>query len=187
MPKYMLLLRDDREMFGKLGPEEMQKTIEKYFAWRNKPVVVDGAGLIENPRRCVFVVVSDFFEGGDSYRLVRTVRALVEQGTTVLRLAALDEQADPFVAQLELFQGIKGSLAGLGPAYAVLLAVPLTEVTSEGSGDLGIVVDREQDRRRHRRHCDTSPGDAAREIQSERAFASTPSLGEAAAGTSRHR
>jgi hypothetical protein len=51
MPKYMLLLRDDRELFGKLGPEEMQKTIEKYFAWRNKPFVVDGAGLIEKTGR----------------------------------------------------------------------------------------------------------------------------------------
>jgi hypothetical protein len=51
MPKYMLLLRDDRELFGKLGPEEMQKTIEKYFAWRNKPFVVDGAGLMEKTGR----------------------------------------------------------------------------------------------------------------------------------------
>jgi hypothetical protein len=51
MPKYMLLLRDDRELFGKLGPEEMQKTIEKYYAWRNKPFVVDGAGLMEKTGR----------------------------------------------------------------------------------------------------------------------------------------
>jgi hypothetical protein len=51
MPKYMLLLRDDRELFGKLGPEEMQMTIEKYFAWRNKPFVVDGAGLMEKTGR----------------------------------------------------------------------------------------------------------------------------------------
>ena len=51
MPKYMLLLRDNRELFGKLGPEEMQKTIEKYFAWRNKPFVVDGAGLMEKTGR----------------------------------------------------------------------------------------------------------------------------------------
>lgn len=54
-----------------------------------------GASLIENPRRCVFVVISDFYEGGDPYRLVRGVRALVEQGTTVLGLAALDEEANP--------------------------------------------------------------------------------------------
>ncbi|MDX2605090.1 VWA domain-containing protein [Streptomyces caniscabiei] len=54
-----------------------------------------GASLVENPRRCVFVVISDFYEGGDPYRLVRGVRALVEQGATVLGLAALDEEANP--------------------------------------------------------------------------------------------
>ena len=51
MPQFMLLLRDDRELFGKLGPEEMQKTVEKYFAWRNKPFVVGGAGLMEKTGR----------------------------------------------------------------------------------------------------------------------------------------
>jgi Mg-chelatase subunit ChlD len=54
-----------------------------------------GAGLVENPRRAVVAVVSDFYEGGDPYRLVRTVRELAEQGSTVLCLAALDEEADP--------------------------------------------------------------------------------------------
>ncbi|MGW4891530.1 VWA domain-containing protein [Kitasatospora sp. NPDC004240] len=54
-----------------------------------------GAGLIENPRRTVFAVISDFYEGGDPYRLVRSVRRLVEQGTVVLGLAALDEEANP--------------------------------------------------------------------------------------------
>ncbi|MEU4684219.1 VWA domain-containing protein [Streptomyces xinghaiensis] len=54
-----------------------------------------GAGLIDNPRRCVFAVISDFYEGGDPYRLVHTVRQLVQQGTTVLGLAALDEEANP--------------------------------------------------------------------------------------------
>ncbi|MFF9036144.1 VWA domain-containing protein [Streptomyces sp. NPDC014892] len=54
-----------------------------------------GASLVENPRRCVFVVISDFYEGGDPYRLVRGVRALVEQGAIVLGLAALDEEANP--------------------------------------------------------------------------------------------
>ncbi|NUS15553.1 MAG: VWA domain-containing protein [Streptomyces sp.] len=57
--------------------------------------VAYGAGLVENPRRAVVAVVSDFYEGGDPYRLVRTVRELAEQGSTVLCLAALDEQADP--------------------------------------------------------------------------------------------
>jgi len=54
-----------------------------------------GAGLIENPRRAILAVVTDFYEGGDPYRLVRTVKQMVEQGTHVLGLAALDEEANP--------------------------------------------------------------------------------------------
>ncbi|MEV8532388.1 VWA domain-containing protein [Streptomyces sp. NPDC051211] len=53
------------------------------------------AGLVDSPRRAIVALVTDFFEGGDPYRLVRTVRGLVEQGTTVLGLAALDEDAVP--------------------------------------------------------------------------------------------
>jgi len=41
------------------------------------------------------VLITDLFEGGDPFQLVRTARGLVEQGSHVLVLAALDEQADP--------------------------------------------------------------------------------------------
>jgi Mg-chelatase subunit ChlD len=54
-----------------------------------------GASLIENPRRSILVLITDFYEGGDEYRLVRTVARLAEQGTQVLGLAALDEEANP--------------------------------------------------------------------------------------------
>ena len=54
-----------------------------------------GAQLIDNPRRSIVVLISDFFEGGDDYLLVRTVGELAAQGTHVLALAALDEQANP--------------------------------------------------------------------------------------------
>lgn len=57
--------------------------------------VAYAAGLVEAPRRTILAVVSDFYEGGDAYRLVRTVRGLAEQGTQVLCLAALDEEANP--------------------------------------------------------------------------------------------
>jgi Mg-chelatase subunit ChlD len=53
------------------------------------------AQLIEQPRRAIVAVVTDFYEGGDPARLVRTVKGLVEQGTHVLGLAALDEDANP--------------------------------------------------------------------------------------------
>lgn len=53
------------------------------------------ADLIEVPRRAIVVVISDFFEGMSEYVLLEHVRALVAQGTKVLGLAALDENADP--------------------------------------------------------------------------------------------
>lgn len=51
--------------------------------------------LIEVPRRAIVVCISDFYEGGNSYQLVREVAALNAQGTRFLGLAALDEQANP--------------------------------------------------------------------------------------------
>ena len=38
MSQFMLLLYDDPSGWGKLSPEEMQKAIEKYMAWRQKSV-----------------------------------------------------------------------------------------------------------------------------------------------------
>lgn len=52
-------------------------------------------GLITNPARSVVVLVSDFYEGGSEYELVRRVKALVAAGSKVLGLAALDSGAQP--------------------------------------------------------------------------------------------
>jgi Mg-chelatase subunit ChlD len=57
--------------------------------------VLYGAGLIEQPRRAIVALITDFFEGGSPAVLIRSVRELVEQGTVVLGLAALDEAANP--------------------------------------------------------------------------------------------
>jgi Mg-chelatase subunit ChlD len=57
--------------------------------------VAYGAELLEAPRRSIVVLITDFYEGGDPSRLVARVKALCAQGTTVLGLAALDEQANP--------------------------------------------------------------------------------------------
>lgn len=54
-----------------------------------------GAGLIENPQRTIFVLISDLFEGGDQRNFTGQLRALVEQGSKVFALAALDENAEP--------------------------------------------------------------------------------------------
>ena len=37
MPQYMLLLYDDPSGWQHLSPEEMQKALEKYMAWGQKP------------------------------------------------------------------------------------------------------------------------------------------------------
>jgi Mg-chelatase subunit ChlD len=52
-------------------------------------------GLVENPRRTIVVLITDFFEGASQAVLVSRVKALCDQGTTVLGLAALDEEANP--------------------------------------------------------------------------------------------
>ena len=57
--------------------------------------VAYAATLIEQPRRTILAVITDFYEGGDPSWLVRTVKGLAEQGTHVLGLAALDEEANP--------------------------------------------------------------------------------------------
>jgi len=57
--------------------------------------VAYGASLVENPRRTLFVVISDFFEGASQNVLVSRIKALCDQGATVLGLLALDEQANP--------------------------------------------------------------------------------------------
>ncbi len=53
------------------------------------------AGLVENPRRTIVALITDFYEGGNQSHLVRSVGQLVEQGARVLGLAALDEEANP--------------------------------------------------------------------------------------------
>ena len=52
-------------------------------------------GLIENPRRAIVVLITDFYEGGPSDRLLQITRQICESGATLLGLAALDSRAEP--------------------------------------------------------------------------------------------
>ena len=52
-------------------------------------------GIVESPRRTIVVLITDFFEGASGSILVSRVKALCDQGCTVLGLAALDDQANP--------------------------------------------------------------------------------------------
>jgi hypothetical protein len=45
MAQFMLLLYDNPANWRNLGPEEMQKAIEKYMAWTQKPFNVDSKRL----------------------------------------------------------------------------------------------------------------------------------------------
>ncbi|MGW1548921.1 VWA domain-containing protein [Streptomyces sp. NPDC002346] len=88
-----------------------------------------GAGLVENPRRTIVALITDFYEGGDSYRLVRTVRGLVEQGSTVLGLAALDEDANP-----DYDRELAGRLAEAGAHIGAMTPGRLAEFVAERLG-----------------------------------------------------
>lgn len=48
MANFMLLLYDDQKTFTRLSPEEMQKAMEKYMAWRKAPFTVDGKRLADD-------------------------------------------------------------------------------------------------------------------------------------------
>ncbi|XVQ08385.1 VWA domain-containing protein [Spirillospora sp. CA-255316] len=88
-----------------------------------------GAGLIENPRRAIVAVITDFYEGGDPYRLIRTVRQMVEQGSHVLGLAALDEDANPAYDR-DLAQ----RLADVGAQVGAMTPGQLAEFVAERMG-----------------------------------------------------
>ncbi|MFF2551465.1 VWA domain-containing protein [Nocardia sp. NPDC058058] len=57
--------------------------------------VAYAAQLVEQPRRTIIALISDFYEGGDPGALIRGSAALVAEGVIMLGLAALDEQSDP--------------------------------------------------------------------------------------------
>jgi hypothetical protein len=53
------------------------------------------AGLIDNPRKTIVVLITDFYEGGPAERFLGVCKALLEGGTTLLGLAALDQACRP--------------------------------------------------------------------------------------------
>lgn len=53
------------------------------------------ASLVDNPRRTIVVLITDFCEGAPVQRLFSVARGLIESGVTLLGLAALDERAEP--------------------------------------------------------------------------------------------
>jgi Mg-chelatase subunit ChlD len=85
-----------------------------------------GAGLVDNPRRAIVAIISDFYEGGNPERLVRTVKGLCEQGTHVLCLAALDEEANP-----DYDRALAKRLANAGAHVGAMTPGQLAEFVAE--------------------------------------------------------
>ncbi|HET9170690.1 MAG TPA: VWA domain-containing protein [Actinospica sp.] len=85
--------------------------------------------LVDNPRRSIVAVISDFYEGGDHVRLVEEVRSLVQQGTTVLGLAALDEEAFPAYDR-----AMAQRLANVGAHVGAMTPGELAEFVAERLG-----------------------------------------------------
>jgi hypothetical protein len=53
MAQFMLLLYDNPSEWQNISPEEMQKAIEKYIEWAQKPFTVDSKRLAEDAGRVI--------------------------------------------------------------------------------------------------------------------------------------
>lgn len=51
--------------------------------------------LVDNPRRTIVVLITDFYEGAPLHNLFNVTKSLCDSGVTLLGLAALDGQANP--------------------------------------------------------------------------------------------
>jgi Mg-chelatase subunit ChlD len=80
------------------------------------------ASLVDNPRRTIVVLITDFFEGAPVHRLFSVTKQLIESGVTLLGLAALDEQAKPTYDR-----NIAAKLVALGAHVAAMTPGELAE------------------------------------------------------------
>lgn len=80
------------------------------------------AGLVENPRRTIVVLISDFYEGAPEQRLLNNAKQLLESGVTLLGLAALDERADP-----NYDRALAGKLVAMGAHVGAMTPGELAE------------------------------------------------------------
>lgn len=53
MAQFMLLLYHDPSNSSQIGPEEMQKALEKYMAWTKKPFMTGSQRLAGDPGRVI--------------------------------------------------------------------------------------------------------------------------------------
>jgi Mg-chelatase subunit ChlD len=80
------------------------------------------AGLVDNPRRSIVILITDFYEGAPVERLLSTAKQLLESGVTLLGLAALDERAEP-----NYDRALAGRLVAMGAHVAAMTPGELAE------------------------------------------------------------
>lgn len=83
-------------------------------------------GLIENPRRAIVVLITDFYEGAPLGNLLAACKRLTEQGTHLLGLAALDSEANPCYDE-----STAGKIAALGAHVGAMTPGELAEWVAE--------------------------------------------------------
>lgn len=73
--------------------------------------------LIDNPRKAIVILVTDFYEGGPPSVLLAACQRLIQQGTLLLGLAALDSEAQPNYdrAMAEQIVALGGHVAAMTP------------------------------------------------------------------------
>lgn len=103
-------------------PVEVMMSVQLGGGTNIGQAVAHAETLIERPGRSIFVLVSDFCEGGSPNVLVSNVRRLGEAGVTLLGLAALDEKAKPAYDRQ-----IAERLAGVGMEIGALTPKRLAE------------------------------------------------------------
>jgi Mg-chelatase subunit ChlD len=83
-------------------------------------------GLIDNPRRAIVVLVTDFYEGAPVGLLFAACKRLVEQGTLLLGLASLDSDANP-----RYDHGTAAQIAALGAHVGAMTPGELAQWVAE--------------------------------------------------------
>jgi len=82
--------------------------------------------LIDNPRRAIVVLITDFCEGAPVHILFGACKRLIEQGTLLLGLAALDADANP-----NYDHATAGAIANLGAHVGAMTPGELAEWVAE--------------------------------------------------------
>ena len=72
------------------------------------------ATKVNNPRRTMVVLISDFYEGGSAKQLLTTAKRLHDSGVKLLGLAALDQRAEPIRAEPDYDRELAQRLVNLG-------------------------------------------------------------------------